>query len=91
MRKINEVAEHRRHRPEITAVGGRASCIVAVWIHADPVNMVPGIMGELGDERSRRAAVAFSERMHRVHVGEELRYLPYELLAVQATQPVSRC
>jgi hypothetical protein len=70
VREIDEVTEHRRHRPEVTAVGGRASCIVALRVHTDPVNMVPGIMGEL--------------------VGKKLRYLPDELLAVQAAQPVSR-
>jgi hypothetical protein len=90
VRPVGEVAEHLGQRREATLVGGRAGRDVAVGVHADPVDVVAGVVGELGEERPLGAAVALPERVQGVNVGEEFRGPADELLPVQAAQPVCR-
>src|SRR5260370_40486173 len=86
---VNELAEHRAHRGEITAVRGSAGRDVTGWLHADPVDVMPGVVRELGEERPLGPAVALPERVQGVDVSEKLRQPGNELLAGQAPQPVS--
>jgi len=67
---------------------GGAGGYVAVGVHADPVDVVPGVVGELGEEGPLGAAVTLPERVERVDVGEEFRDPADELLAVEPSQPV---
>jgi len=69
-------------------VGGRARRGVDVGVHADPVDVVASVVGELGEERPLGTSVAFAERVQGVNVGEELRNPADELLPVQPAQPV---
>lgn len=62
----------------------------AVGVHVDPVDRVAGVMGELGEGRPLGAAVALSEGVQGVNVGQELRDSADELLAVQVAQTVRR-
>jgi len=69
-------------------VGGCAGGDVLGGVHADPVDVVPGVVGELGEERPLGAAVSFPERVQRVDVGQEVRHARDELIAGQAAEPV---
>src|SRR5712691_396907 len=90
MRRVDKLSEHRCHRHEVTVVSLRTGSIVPVRIHADPVDMVSGLMSELGKECPLSPAITLPERMHGIHVREEFRRLPDELLTVKPAQPVSR-
>ena len=67
-------------------VGGCAGGSIAVGVHADPVDMMPGVVGELGQECPTGASVALPERGQAVSVvGMSLGGLTPIRLA--ATQP----
>lgn len=72
-------------------MGCGAGGSVSVGVHADPVDVVPGVVGELGEEGALGTAVAFAERVEGVDVGEELCELANELVAIQPAQPICRC
>lgn len=63
---------------------------VAVRVHADPVDVMPGVMAKLGEKRSLDAAIALTEWVQGIDIGEELRESDDELLTVQAPQSI-RC
>ena len=86
---VDEVGEHCCHGHQVAAVGGRARGVVAVRVHANPVDMMPCIVGKLRKERPLRPPVALPERVHRVHVCQEPGELRDELLTIKAPQPVS--
>jgi hypothetical protein len=52
-------------------VGGGAGGHDAVRVHAPPGDVMPGVMGKLGEERPLGAAVALAERVQGVDVSEE--------------------
>src|SRR5258708_38037276 len=60
---VNELAEHRAHRGEITAVRGSAGRDGTGWLHADPVDVMPDVVGDLGVERPPGPAVALPDRV----------------------------
>jgi hypothetical protein len=62
MRQIDEAVKHRGQRRDVTAVGRGAGSDVGFWVHADPVDVMAGIMGWLGEERPLGSAVALPER-----------------------------
>ncbi len=72
-------------------MGCGAGGSVSVGVHADPVDVVTGVVGELGKEGALGTAIAFAERVQGVDVGEELRELADELVAIQPAQPISGC
>lgn len=88
MRWVDEIVEHRLQRGGIAAVRGHAGSGVPRGIHADPVDVMPGVMGELGDERPLSAAVALPERVQRFEVGQELRQPRAEPRPRQALLPI---
>ena len=65
-------------------VAGGAGGHVAVGVHADPGDVMPGIVGELGEERPLGAAVALAERVQGVDVSEEPGQAGDERVAGQA-------
>jgi hypothetical protein len=69
--QINELVEHLLQRSEIAAVCGGAGGDIPRRVHAHPVDVMPGVVRELGEERSLSAAVAFPEWVQGVNVGEE--------------------
>jgi len=52
-------------------VGGGAGGRVAVRVHPYPGDVMPGVVGELREERPLGAAVALAERVQGVDVSEE--------------------
>ena len=91
MRWIDELGEHRGERCEVAVVGCGARGSVSVGVHPDPIDVVPGVVGELGEEGTLGTAVAFAERVQGVDVGEEVRELANELVAVQPAQLIGCC
>ncbi len=89
MRRVSQLVEHVPERGQVAVVGGGAGGHVAVRVHAHPGDVMPGVMGELGEERPLGAAVALAERVQGVDVGEEPGQPGDERVAGQAPQPVA--
>jgi hypothetical protein len=86
--QVGQLVEHFPERGQVTVVGGGAGGHVAVGVHAYPGDVMPGVMGELGEECPLGAAVAHAERVQGVDVGEVPGQGGDERVAGQAPQPV---
>jgi hypothetical protein len=53
--------------------------------------MVPGVVGQLGEERPLGASVALAEWVQGINTGERFREPDDEVISVQASQPVRCC
>ena len=71
VRQVGQLIEHFPERGQIAAKGIGAGGQVTVRVHAYPGDVVPGVVGELGEERPLGAAVALAERVQGVDVSEE--------------------
>jgi hypothetical protein len=90
VRQAGQLVEHYPERGQVAAAGGDTGGQVALRVHAYPGDVMPGVMGELGEEGPLSAAVALAERMQGVAVGEEPGQRGDERVAGQSPQPV-RC
>lgn len=70
--QVGQLIEHLPERLQIAMMGCSARGDVAVRIHTHPVDMMPSVMGELGEERRLHTAVPLAERMQGIDVSEEL-------------------
>src|SRR5215472_3199857 len=73
VRQVDQALEQVAQRLRVAAVGGDAGRFVLVWVHPDPVHVMPSVVRELGEERPLSPAVALTERVQRVDIAEELR------------------
>ena len=71
MRQVGQLAGHFPEQGQVAVVGGGAGGHVAAGVHAHPGDVMPGVAGELGEERPLGAAVALAERVQGVDVSEE--------------------
>jgi len=71
VRQVGQLAGHFPQRGQVAVAGGGAGGHVAVKVHAHPGDVMPGVVGELGEERPLGAAVARAERVQGVDVGED--------------------
>jgi hypothetical protein len=71
VRQVSQLIEHVPERGQVSVVGGGGGGHVAVRVHAHPGDVMPGVMGELGEECPLGAAVALAERVQGIDVGEE--------------------
>ena len=88
MRQVGQLVEHFPERGQVAVVGGGAGGHVSVRVHAHPGDVMPGVVGELGEERPLGAAVALPERVQGVDVSEEPGQAGDERIAGQVPQPV---
>lgn len=85
---FDETVEHRLQRREFAAVSGDAGGGVLRGIHADPVDVVPGVMGQLGNKRPLPASVSLAEWVQRIDVTQQLGESRDEQFAGQTAEPI---
>ena len=71
--RLDQLVEHRAKRRVVAAHGGDEGVDVSGRVSAFPRDSVPGLVPELGDERSLGATVPFAERMGGVDLSEVMR------------------
>jgi hypothetical protein len=71
LQQVGQLVEHLPQWGQVAVEGGGAGGHVAAGVHAHPGDVMPGVVGELGEECPLGAAVAIAERVQGVDVREE--------------------